>query len=140
MEEASVESQQQISSDFPYPIVIAFAFIILIPILIWIVWGISLRGKSSIEKQYINMMRLATLGGIPINNTQTPIEYGMNIGTLLPSIRESVSYITWNFAAMQYSDAKVELNSSDADSNWKKIRKALLTRILSFKFITNKLT
>ena len=86
------------------------------------------------------MMRLATLGGIPINNTQTPIEYGMNIGTLLPSIRESVSYITWNFAAMQYSDAKVELNSSDADSNWKKIRKALLTRILSFKFITNKLT
>lgn len=140
LEESSVESQQQISSDFPYPIVIAFAFIILIPILIWIVWGISLRGKSSIEKQYINMMRLATLGGIPINNTQTPIEYGMNIGTLLPSIRESVSYITWNFAAMQYSDAKVELNSSDADSNWKKIRKALLTRILSFKFITNKLT
>ena len=140
LEESSVESQQPISSDFPYPIVIAFAFIILIPILIWIVWGISLRGKSSIEKQYINMMRLATLGGIPINNTQTPIEYGMNIGTLLPSIRESVSYITWNFAAMQYSDAKVELNSSDADSNWKKIRKALLARILSFKFITNKLT
>ena len=85
------------------------------------------------------MMRLATLGGISLKNTQTPIEYGISIGNLLPSIRESVSYITWDFSTTQYSGNSVQLSSLDSESEWKEIRKALLTRILSLRFITNKL-
>ena len=82
------------------------------------------------------MMRLATLGGIPLRNTQTPIEYGTVIGDLVPSIRESVTNITWNFAANQYSSMKFELDPSSVESEWKNIRKALLTRILGFKFFS----
>ncbi|MQG39072.1 MAG: transglutaminase domain-containing protein [SAR202 cluster bacterium] len=139
LEDGAVDTPQPTSRDFPYPLVIAFAVIIGLPISIWLVWYLSLRGKSLAEKRYINMMRLATLGGISLKNTQTPIEYGISIGNLLPSIRESVSYITWDFSTTQYSGNSVQLSSLDSESEWKEIRKALLTRILSLRFITNKL-
>ena len=135
LEEPTVQPDAPNFQDFPYPIVIGLAFII-VSTLIWLMWYMSLRGRSLVEKQYIKMMRLATLGGIPLRNTQTPIEYGTVIGDLVPSIRESVTNITWNFAANQYSSMKFELDPSSVESEWKNIRKALLTRILGFKFFS----
>ena len=136
LEESTVQPDLPDSQNLPYPIFIGLAFIIIFPTIIWLMWSMSLRGRSLVEKQYIKMMRLATLGGIPLRNTQTPIEYGMVIGDSVPSIRESVTNITWKFAATQYSSIKFELEPSAVESEWKNIRKALLTRILGFKFFS----
>jgi hypothetical protein len=136
LDEPIVQPDSPSSQDFPYPIAIGLAFIIIVPTLIWLIWSMSLRGRSLVEKPYIKMMRLATLGGIPLRNAQTPIEYGMLIGNLVPSIRESVTNITWYFAATQYSNIALELDPSAVESEWKNIRKALLTRILGFKFFS----
>jgi hypothetical protein len=136
LEEAAIVGNTTDSSNIPYSIIIALLFIIIIPIMGWIMWIMGLRGKLVGEKQYIKMMRLATLAGIPLLATQTPIEYGVAISESLPSIRESVTNIARDFARNQYGDFKLELDLSRAESDWIKIRKALISRILSFKFLT----
>ena len=136
LEDQAVVQNGTDAQGFPYPILIGFAFIIGIPVGVWLIWNITLRGKGLAEKPYIKMVRLATLGGIPIRNAQTPIEYGMLIGNLIPSIRENVANITWNSATTQYGKNEIELDSYSAESDWKNIRKSLLSRIVRFKFLT----
>lgn len=135
LENDAIQEDFSNSTYIPYPILIALMSISIIPVIGWIAWTLALRGKPNGEKQYIKMVRLATIGGIPSRPVQTPIEYGTTISDLIPSIRESVTNITWNFTLKQYGNIKPEVDVPRVESDWRNIRKALIRRILSFKFL-----
>jgi len=90
----------------------------------------EVQGLSPAAATYLRMGRLAAWAGLPQEQHVTPHEYAVDLGRALPQQRPEVERIVGAYVAERYSPEQ-EPAASELDQHWRRLRKPLLSRLLS---------
>ena len=92
--------------------------------------GILRLGYPAIT--YASMSFLGRLAGVGLRSQDTPWEYGARLSQVIPRHTEAVTHITQGFVNARYSPSKglIAEEKEEVRTSWRKVRRALLGRIL----------
>jgi len=99
----------------------------------WMLWTGSLSRASPIEKAYTKMSRLGAMVGLRRRPDQTPIEYAMDLGNVIPTVATEALDVARVFSADRYGRRMCVANDQNdevTDEMWKNIRGGLFMRAL----------
>ena len=94
------------------------------------IWNVGLGSLAHEARLYAKLTRLGWLAGAGHRPNQTPLEYGAQIGQLVPNTGEDAMRIAYAFAAVRYGSVEPDDEGQTELSNaWKAIRFSLLRRV-----------
>ena len=97
----------------------------------YVVWQRGTRAMGSPERAYEQMRVLASLGHLGPQPSQTPYEFGRELGARLPSVRRHIQFICDAYVRTKYG--RQTLLSQEQvllDEAWRRVRSPVLRRVL----------
>ncbi|MBI4305778.1 MAG: hypothetical protein HY678_05610 [Chloroflexi bacterium] len=95
-----------------------------------VLWHFGMGSLAPAERAYVKMTRLGWLAGMPRLASQTSTEYGHRIDFFLPSTGGAARAIALRYNAQVYGPRKGQQDSTEVESLWRKVRRALVRRAL----------
>lgn len=114
---------------FAVPLAVVLGAIGILWAMVQLLWTRSLVAATPSERAYTKLSRLGALAGIRRRAHQTPIEYAMAVGSVIPAVSSAAQRIALAFAANRYGQRnESEQDERELDQAWKSIRGKLLAR------------
>jgi len=84
-------------------------------------WGF--RGLPAVERAYARLLRFGCWLGRPLRISNTPFEWGRDVGTVVPEVREPIDRIVDLYVCARF--ARGDPAAPEAKAAWKRARPAL---------------
>ncbi len=95
-------------------------------------WYLSLRGLGLAARAYEQMRRLGGLMGVPLQEHQTPMEYGESLVDVLVQSQEDVRHLVAAYVKQRFSRAGLSPEEEhDLAERWQRLRLVLWRRALT---------
>ncbi len=95
-------------------------------------WFLSLRGLSLAGRVYEQMRRLGGLIGVPLQEHQTPLEYGESLTDVLVQSQDDVRQLAAAYVKQRFSRAGLTPEEEqDLAERWQRLRPAMWRRFLT---------